>query len=69
MELNLIYGHDAQDAENKLRSNSRHGDERVKPDRAVGGATFNGMEMQSVSVHKAFHDACSAGNRWQMSPV
>jgi hypothetical protein len=24
------------------------------------------MEMQSVPVYKAFYEACSIGNRWQM---
>jgi hypothetical protein len=27
------------------------------------------MEMQSVPVHKAFHEGRSVGNRWQMPPM
>lgn len=31
--------------------------------------TFNAMEMQSVRICKAFHEACSVGSRWQMPPM
>ena len=52
-----------------LRSNSRHGFERVKSDQSVTRGAFDGMEMQSMSVCKAFHEGRFVGNRWQMPSV
>jgi hypothetical protein len=37
--------------------------------RAVAGRTFDAMEMQTVLLRKAFHEACFLGNRWQMPPM
>ena len=60
------YGLGAPEDESSPRSNSRHGFERVKSDQSVPRGAFDGMEMQSMPVCKAFHEGCFIGNRWQM---
>jgi hypothetical protein len=59
----------AQDAEGSPWSNSRHGDEGIKPNRAVEGRTFDATKMQGLPVYQAFHEAGSIGSRRQMSPM
>jgi hypothetical protein len=59
MELNL-WG--AQNAESSARNSSGHSAESAKPNRSVAGATFAAMEMQSLSLHKIFHDGRYLGD-------
>jgi len=66
---NSTYGPGERGAESGPRSDSRTGNECVKPGRSVQGGTFDAMEMQSVSICKAFHKACSVGSRGQMPAV
>jgi len=61
-----IYGLGARGHESSSRSDSRHGIERVKSDRIVPGRAVDAMEMQSVSIRKAFHKNGSVGSCWQM---
>ena len=52
-----------------LEGNSRCGGERVSAHRAVAGGIFGPVEMQIVSVSKAFYEARSIERRWQMPPM